>query len=134
MAEVADSVVVVSETAIQQKILVVRGIPVMLDSDLALLYQIETKNLKRQVRRNLNRFPSDFMFELSDEEAINLRCQNVTSSTHGGNRYRPISSLLCNLSLKYGVLRTKIVTADDLSLYLAFWQTKIVRSNNLKSF
>ena len=88
MAEVSDSVVVVSETAIQQKILVVRGIPVMLDSDLALLYQIETKNLKRQVRRNLNRFPSDFMFELSDEEAINLRCQNVTSSTHGGNRYR----------------------------------------------
>ena len=134
MAEVSDSVVVVSETAIQQKILVVRGIPVMLDSDLALLYQIETKNLKRQVRRNLNRFPSDFMFELSDEEAINLRCQNVTSSRRRGDRYQPISSLLCNLSLKYGVLRTKIVTADDLSLYLAFWQTKIVRSNNLKSF
>lgn len=65
MAEVSDSVVVVSETTIQQKILVVRGIPVMLDSDLALLYQIETKNLKRQVRRNLNRFPSDFMFELT---------------------------------------------------------------------
>ena len=71
--------VVVSETAIQQKILVVHGIPVMLDSDLALLYQIEKKNLKRQVRRNLNRFPSDFMFELSDEEAIYLRRQNVTS-------------------------------------------------------
>ena len=69
MAEVSDSVVVVSETAIQQKLLVVRGIPVMLDSDLALLYQIETKNLKRQVRRNLNRFPSHFMFELSDEES-----------------------------------------------------------------
>lgn len=120
MAEVSDSVVVVSETAIQQKILVVRGIPVMLDSDLALLYQIETKNLKRQVRRNLNRFPSDFMFELSDEEAINLRCQNVTSSTHGGNRYRSFVFTELGVAMLSSVLTSEVAVQVNIAIMRAF--------------
>ena len=56
-----------SEVAIQNKIILLRGVYVMLDSDLAELYHIENKQLKRQVRRNLSRFPSDFMFELSQK-------------------------------------------------------------------
>lgn len=112
--------VVVSETAIQQKILVVRGIPVMLDSDLALLYQIETKNLKRQVRRNLNRFPSDFMFELSDEEAINLRCQNVTSSTHGGNRYRSFVFTELGVAMLSSVLTSEVAVQVNIAIMRAF--------------
>ncbi|PKL43101.1 MAG: hypothetical protein CVV41_11905 [Candidatus Riflebacteria bacterium HGW-Riflebacteria-1] len=60
----------------------------MLDSDLALLYQVETKALKRAVKRNMERFPPDFMFELTKEETNILRCQNGTSSW-GGSRYLP---------------------------------------------
>ena len=62
----------------------------MLDADLADLYGVETKNLKRQVKRNLNRFPADFMFQLSKEEFKNLRSQFGTSSW-GGTRYTPMA-------------------------------------------
>ena len=119
-AEVSDSVVVVSETAIQHRIVEVRGIPVMLDSDLAYLYQIETKNLKRQVRRNLSRFPSDFMFELSEEESINLRCQNVTSSTHGGNRYRPFAFTELGVAMLSSVLTSEVAVQVNIAIMRAF--------------
>ena len=71
---------------ILQKILLVRNQKVLLDSDLAQLYRVETKNLKRQVKRNIDRFPDDFMFELTPEEVEILRCQFGTSSW-GGARY-----------------------------------------------
>src|SRR5688572_32194707 len=62
----------------------------MLDRDLAVLYEVETKVLNRAVKRNLQRFPSDFMFQLTADEAENLRCQIGTSSLrHGGRRYLP---------------------------------------------
>ena len=60
---------------ILSQIYFVRGQKVMIDSDLALLYEVETKQLKRQVRRNIDRFPDDFMFELNTEESKSLRCQ-----------------------------------------------------------
>ena len=63
----------VTEEVILNKIFEIRGKKVMLDKDLAELYQVETKQLKRQVRRNIERFPEDFMFELSQEEFENLR-------------------------------------------------------------
>nr|HPN71216.1 ORF6N domain-containing protein [Saprospiraceae bacterium] len=63
---------------------------VMLDQDLAELYDVETSYLKRQVRRNIDRFPEDFMFELTSEEFENLRSQNGTSSW-GGTRYTPMA-------------------------------------------
>ena len=59
---------------IQSKIYEIRGMRVMLDYDLAEMYQVETKNLKRSVRRNIERFPEDFMFELTKEEYDFLRC------------------------------------------------------------
>ena len=62
----------------------------MLDSDLADLHQVPTKVLNQAVRRNLDRFPADFMFQLTEEEVQNLRSQIVTSSAgHGGRRYQP---------------------------------------------
>lgn len=61
----------------------------MLDADLAKLYEVETKTLNRAVQRNLQRFPDDFMFQLSETEFENLRCQFGTSSFRGGRRYRP---------------------------------------------
>jgi hypothetical protein len=75
---------------IENKIFTIRGQQVMLDRDLAELYQVETKYLKRQVNRNIDRFPNDFMFRLTKEEFENWRCQNVTSNSDKmGLRYLP---------------------------------------------
>ena len=83
---------------IMDRIFVIRGQQVMLDSDLADFYQVETKNLKRSVRRNIERFPLDFMFELTREEFEVVRLQIGTSKvdnevqnleTRGGDRYLP---------------------------------------------
>lgn len=68
----------------------IRDLPVLLDYDLALLYQVETKVLKRAVRRNSSRFPADYMFVLTAVEWENLRCQNGTSRW-GGQRYPPFA-------------------------------------------
>ena len=72
---------------IGSRIHTIRGVPVMLDSDLARLYGVETKSLNKAVKRNPDRFPSDFMFQLSEEEF--LRFQNGTSNSRGGRRYLP---------------------------------------------
>src|SRR5262245_54756412 len=75
---------------IESRILLVRGHRVMLDSDLAELYQVSTKRLNEQVKRNKRRFPTDFTFQLSVEEAQVLRSQTATSKgRRGGRRYRP---------------------------------------------
>jgi len=75
----------VPEEMIERRIYLIRGLKVMLDSDLAELYQVSTKALNQAARRNLDRFPEDFMFKLSDAEAENLRSHIVTSNSgHGG--------------------------------------------------
>ena len=76
---------------IQQKIFVIRGEQVMLDYDLAEMYGMETRTLKQAVRRNMNRFPSDFMFELTKEEYASLRSQSVTLKKGRGqhSKYLP---------------------------------------------
>lgn len=76
---------------IEEKILLMRGQRVMLDADLAELYNVETKVLNRAVKRNAARFPGDFMFQLSESEFQNLRCQIGTSSLYGGCRYYPFA-------------------------------------------
>ena len=75
---------------IESKIIAIRGMQVMLDSDIAELFGVEAKNLNKAMKRNLNRFPEDFCFQLNSNEFKNLRFQNVTSSVeHGGKRYMP---------------------------------------------
>ena len=76
-------------SVIQSKIYNIRGCKVMLDFDLADMYQVETKNLNLSVKRNIRRFPSDFMFQLTVDEWNNLRLQNETSK-RGGRRYLPL--------------------------------------------
>ena len=90
MAESIKSIVV-AEEAIVSKIYLIRGQKVMIDRDLSELYGVETKQLKRQVRRNIDRFPEDFMFELSDEELQEWRSQIGTSNEGDkmGLRYAP---------------------------------------------
>jgi len=75
---------------IEEKIYLIRGQKVMLDNDLAVIYGVETKMLNRAVKRNLDRFPTDFMFQLTDEETKYLRFQIGTSNkSRGGRRYLP---------------------------------------------
>lgn len=74
---------------IERAIILARGEKVMLDSDLAEIYGVETKALNRAVKRNRSRFPAEFMFQLTQAEAANLRCQTGTSSSYGGRRYLP---------------------------------------------
>ena len=82
----------IPDEIITNKIYLIRGQKVMLDRDLAELYSVETKQLKRQVRRNIDRFPEDFMFELTKEEFKNWRCQFGTSNSSDkmGLRYSPM--------------------------------------------
>ena len=74
-----------------------RGEKIMLDSDLAKLYEVETKILNRAVRRNIKRFPDDFMFQLTSVETSALRFQFGTSKSKGGRRYRPYAFLTRSL-------------------------------------
>ncbi len=80
----------ISDEMIINRIYVIRGLKVMLDKDLAELYHVETRVFNQAVKRNLNRFPEDFMFQLAKEEFDNLRSQFVTSSW-GGTRYLPMA-------------------------------------------
>jgi len=74
---------------IEQRIYTIRGVRVILDSDLAALYGVPTKRLNEQYRRNRKRFPEDFAFQLTVKETNSLRSQIATSTSHGGRRYRP---------------------------------------------
>ncbi len=76
---------------IEEMIFLVRGERVMLDFDLAQVYGVTTKRLKEQFRRNVERFPGEFAFQLTIQELTNLRSQIAASSLHGGNRYLPIA-------------------------------------------
>lgn len=88
------------------RIYLIRVMKVMLDKDLAKLYNVETKVLKQAVRRNKDRFPDDFMFELNNEEFINLRSQSVTSSW-GGSRYIPMAFTEQGIAMISSVLNSK---------------------------
>jgi len=78
----------------------------MLDFDLAELYNTETKYLKRAVRQNIKRFPSDFMFELSEGEWEGLRCKFSTSNKRGGTRYMPFAFTEQGVAMLSAVLRS----------------------------
>ena len=88
---------------IANKIYLIRGQKVMLDRDLAELYGVQTKVLKQAVRRNIGRFPTDFMFELNKKEFENLRSQIVTSSM-GGLRYMPMVLTELGVAAEQGVV------------------------------
>jgi len=96
---------IVSVEAIAGKIYLIRGLKVMLDRDLATLYGVETKALKQAVRRNIKRFPPDFMFELTKNEFQDLRSQFVTSSW-GGPRYIPMVFTEQGIAMLSSVLKS----------------------------
>jgi hypothetical protein len=85
----------IPEKRILRIILVIRGENVILDSDLAALYGVETRRLNEQVRRNIDKFPEDFMFQLTKEEFANLKSQIATSSSGWGGRRKTARSGTC---------------------------------------
>jgi hypothetical protein len=109
---------------IQNKIYQVRGVRVMLDFDLAELYQVETKVLKQTVRRNLDRFPEDFMFELTEQEhnslIISLRSQFVTSNNKGGRRYMPFAFTEHGVIMLASLLRSDTAIQTSIKITRAF--------------
>ena len=109
----------IPDETIMAKIYMIRGKKVMLDRDLADLYQVETKQLKRAVRRNINRFPKDFMFELSDKELTDLRCQIGTSSW-GGPRYIPMAFSEQGVAMLSSVLNSERAISVNIQIIRIF--------------
>ena len=104
---------------IKEKIHVIRGNKVMLDYDLALLYGTESKRIKEAVRRNMNRFPDDFMFELTKEEFENLRT-HFASSSYGGRRYLPFAFTEQGIAMLSSVLKSEIAVEINISIMRTF--------------
>lgn len=105
---------------IERRILRIRGQNVMMDADLAELYEVETKELNLAVRRNADRFPEDFMFQLSALEFRNLRFQSVTSSSWGGRRYRPYAFTEQGVAMLSSVLRSPRAVEVNIAIMRAF--------------
>jgi len=107
--------IAIPEEVVMSKIYEIRGQKVMLDSDLAELYQVETKRLKEAVKRNITRFPVKYMFELTEKEHESLRSQIATSKTgRGGTRYLPM------VFTEHGVLQLSNVLRSDRAEKVSF--------------
>ena len=107
-------------TQIQKLIYEIRGYKVMLDSDLAALYEVETKVLNQAVKRNIERFPEDFMFQLNKEEFTVLRSQIVTSPKGGGRQYLPYVFTEQGVAMLSGILKSKKAIAVNIQIMRAF--------------
>jgi hypothetical protein len=105
---------------IDRSILYIRGEKVLLDADLADMYGVETKALTRAVRRNTERFPGDFMFQLSDEEFQDLRRHFGTSSQWGGRRYPPYAFTEQGVAMLSSVLRAPRAISVNVEIMRAF--------------
>lgn len=120
--------VLVPQELISTKIYLIRGKKVMLDRDLASLYGVETKQLKRQVKRNIERFPSDFMFELNAKEFEDWRCQIGTSNaedpTNKGLRYAPYAFTEQGVAQLSSVLNSERAIAVNIQIIRLFTQMR----------
>ncbi len=139
---------IINKENIQNKIYTIRGLQIMLDKDLAELYQVETKNLNKAVKRNIERFPNNFMFQLTQNEYDNLRLQFGTSSLdndlnsqimplenveikeHGGRRYLPYAFTEQGVAMLSAILRSKIAIEVSIQIIDTFVQMKKLISTN----
>lgn len=125
------SEVLVPDERIMQLIRLIRGQKVILDADLARLYEVETRVLVQAVKRNIRRFPEDFMFQLSKEEFDNLRSQSVTSSW-GGRRYPPYAFTEQGVAMLSSVLHSDRAVTVNIAIMRAFVQLREIISSNAK--
>jgi hypothetical protein len=126
----ADKLLVPAER-IEHAILVLRGQKVMLDSGLAALYEVPVKALNQAVKRNLDRFPEDFMFQLSQEEATSLRSQSVTSKAgRGGRRTEPYAFTEQGVAMLSSVLRSQRAVHVNIEIMRAFVRLRQMLQQN----
>ncbi|MEE9408138.1 MAG: ORF6N domain-containing protein [Polaribacter sp.] len=123
---------IIPDEIITNKIYLIRNQKVLLDRDLAELYQVETKLLKRQVRRNIERFPDDFMFELTKDELQNWRSQFGTSNSDKmGLRYAPMVFTEQGVAMLSSVLKSDRAIAVNIKIIRIFTKMRNLLSDNL---
>jgi hypothetical protein len=121
----------VKEDNVASIIYQIRGEKVMLDVDLAMLYGVETRILKQAIRRNIKRFPDDFMFELTAEELDNLKSQ-ISSSSWGGVRYLPFAFTEQGVAMLSGVLNSDRAIAVNIIIMQTFIQMRKLLFSNME--
>lgn len=126
--------VIVSDKVIKSLIYVVRGQQVMIDSDLAALYQVETKVFNQAVKRNVMRFPDSFCFQITDEEFKNLKSPIVTSNGRGGRRYLPYVFTEQGIAMLSAVLHSDIAIRVSIHIMTAFVEMRKFLVNNAVLF
>ena len=119
---------------IENLIYVIRGRQVMLDSDLAALYQVETKVFNQTVNRNIERFPETFRFQLTDEEYAALRSQIMISNTRGGRRYNPYVFTEQGIAMLSGVLRSNVAVQISIKIMNTFVEMRHFIAENALLF
>lgn len=128
---------IITREEIENRIYTIRGQQVMLDSDLARIYQVETKVFNQAVKRNTDRFPESFRFQLTQKEfdTINLRSQIVTSSlNYGGRRYQPYVFTEQGIAMLSAVLRSDIAIKVSIEIMNAFVEMRKMFANNATLF
>ena len=128
---------IITSKKIENQIYTVRGQQVMLDSDLASIYQVETKVFNQAVKRNANRFPESFRFQLAQQEfdTINLRSQIVTSSlNYGGRRYLPYVFTEQGIAMLASVLRSTVAIKVSIEIMNAFVEMRKMLMSNASLF
>ena len=120
---------IVTQETIETKIWTIRGVRVILDRDLAVLYNVETRTLNQAVRRNISRFPADFMFQITPEEFAILKSQFVTSSW-GGVRKLPLAFTDYGIAMLSGLLNSETAIKTNIQIMRAFTRLRQVIADN----
>ena len=137
---ITNDLVEIVQPSIEKMIYVIRDKQVMLDSDLAILYQVETGALNRAAKRNISRFPEDFRFQLTKEEYQNLRCQTGISSSaqgennYGGRRTLPYVFTEQGISMLASVLHSEVAIKVSIGIMRAFVEMRRFIANNALLF
>ena len=121
---------IIPDEIIMNQIYYIRGHKVMLDTDLAALYEVETKQLKRQVKRNMERFPEDFMFELTPEEYHFSRSQNGTLKQGSNVKYAPMVFTEQGVSMLSSVLNSKRAIQVNIQIVRIFTRIRQMLADN----
>ncbi|MDX9900202.1 MAG: ORF6N domain-containing protein [Aliarcobacter sp.] len=133
MKESNENSLIIDNMNIQNKIYAIRGFQVMLDSDLAQLYGVETKRINEAVKNNPDKFPDDFYFEATDDELENLRSK-ISTSSWGGNRYSPKLFTEQGIYMLATVLKSKVATNITVMIIRTFANMRrLIKSNDFYS-
>ena len=133
----SDEIILVEDKNIKDLIYIIRNKQVILDSDVAMLYHCETKYVNRVVKRNIERFPYEFCFQLTENEYQNLRCQFVTSSlnqNYGGRRYKPYAFTEEGIAMLSALLNSEIAIRVSINIMKAFIEMRRFILSNAQVF